>query len=64
MPDNRRVKDSYGKVWKMVGTRDEKKIEIQQLDLIIEALELIAPRHILLTGLKDLREKLRVVIEG
>jgi len=64
MPDSRRVKDSYGKVWKMAGTQDEKQIEIQQLDLLIEALELIAPRHILLTGLKDLREKLRVVIEG
>jgi CHAT domain-containing protein len=64
MPDNRRVKDSYVKVWKMVGTQDEKQIEVQHLDLLIEALELIAPRHILLMALRDLREKLRLAIEG
>jgi tetratricopeptide (TPR) repeat protein len=62
MPDSRKVKDSYLKVWKMTGTKDEKEIEIQHLDLLIEALTLIVPKHFLLTGLKDLKEKLKTAI--
>jgi hypothetical protein len=62
MPDSRKVKDSYLKVWKMVGTKDQKEIEIQHFDLLIEILELIAPKHFLLTGLKALKEKLKEAI--
>ncbi len=64
MPDSRKVKESYLDVWKMAGTQDEKQIEVQHLDLLIEAMETIAPRHILLAGLKDLREKVKAAIEG
>lgn len=62
MPDSRKVKDSYLKVWKMAGTKDEKEIEMQHFDLLIETLELIAPEHFLLAGLIALKEKLKEAI--
>ena len=62
MPDYRPILGSYLNAWKMAGTKDEKNIEIQHLTLLIEALTLIASRHFLLAGLKELREKLKAAI--
>jgi CHAT domain-containing protein len=62
-PDPGKLADSYVNVWKMAGTKDEKQIEIQHLDLLIEALELISPKHILYNGLKNLRGKLTTAID-
>jgi CHAT domain-containing protein len=62
MPDSKHVAVSYLQVWKMAGTRDQKLVEIQHLDLIIDALQIITPRHQLLTSVKLLRNKLYAAI--
>jgi hypothetical protein len=61
-PDARRVKDSYLKVWKLAGSRNEKQIEVQHLDLLIEAVTILAPGNSLLPGLKEVREKLNAAV--
>ena len=62
MPDYRKVLDSYLKVWKMAGTKDEKQIEVQHLNLLIEALTIITPTHVLLAAVTELRDKLSAAI--
>ncbi len=61
-PDAQTVISSYINVWKKAGTQNDKLIEIQNLDLLIEVLTLISPKHLLLGELKMIRKKLKVVI--
>ena len=62
MPPSDELLNSYLAVWKMSGTKNEKDIEIQHLDLIIEALKLIAPGHFSIKAVTGLRDKLKAVI--
>lgn len=59
MPDSRKIRDEYLNVWKMTGTLDERQLELQHFDLLIDALDLIAPKHVLQSGLKELRDRLQ-----
>lgn len=49
---------SYSEVWKSAGTKNEKLIEVQHLDLVILALHTLKPGHFILTPLKQLRDAL------
>jgi hypothetical protein len=60
--DLAKVEESYLKVWKMAGSVNEKQIEIDNLDIIIDALTLLAPRHAILQNLKKLKERLAAAI--
>ena len=62
MPDSRKVREDYLEAWKMVGTKEDKNGEVEHLTLLIEALIILSPKHFLLAGLKDFREKLKVAI--
>ena len=62
MPDADNVKESYLNVWKEVGTKEEKEIEIQHLELIAETITIVAPKHFMLTPLKQLLGKLNAAI--
>ena len=62
MPDAVNVKESYLNVWKEVGTKEEKEIEIQHLELIAETITIVAPKHFMLSPLKQLLDKLNAAI--
>ena len=62
MPDSQKLLNSYLAVWKMSGTKNEKDIEVQHLNLIIEALKLIAPGHFSIKAVAGLRDKLKAAI--
>ena len=62
MPDAVDVKESYLNVWKEVGTKEEKEIEIQHLELIAETITIFAPKHFMLPPLKQLLDKLNAAI--
>ncbi|MEP7107787.1 MAG: CHAT domain-containing protein [Ferruginibacter sp.] len=64
MPDSAKVLQSYTGVWKMAGTKGEKQIETDHLDLIIGAIKLLAPKHFILPAIKQLRDQLKSNIDS
>ena len=64
MPDAKAVVESYASVWKMIGTLDNKKIEIQHINTLIQAFETLQPGHFIIPAITGLRDKLNDIING
>lgn len=64
IPSSNAVFESYNKVWKMTGSKDQKQIEVENLDFFITAISILAPQNEILPELKMLRQRLDEAIGG
>ncbi len=64
MPDTKKVIESYRQVWDMIGSPDQKKIEVQHVNALIQAIEILKPDHFIFPDLTALRDGFNMMIEG
>ena len=64
MPDTTKLVDSYLRIWNMLGTKKEKESEIENLDILVNLVNRLAPKHFFKEALQSFRDKLIKEISG
>ncbi|MFV8324898.1 CHAT domain-containing protein [Flavobacterium sp. ZS1P14] len=62
MPDFKTVTESYRNVWKMFGSKEQKELELQHLELLTDAINILAPKNLLLEAIEKLKKELNNIL--